>query len=257
MNLEPAFTPLCHVLREDPALAEDIPLRERTRAADECIAPAVYLPRGRWNGEHASITQDGIGLLVLHGLLVRRVGVRGNFGAELLGDGDLLRPWQTEDAEPTLPRTTGWRILKPTRVAVLDRRAAQRIAHYPQLTGRLVARALERSRNLAVNMAIVHETRVDTRLEMLFWHLAHRWGHVRSDGIIVPLRLTHTVLADLVSARRPTVSTALAELARRGLIRAGEDGWLLTGSPPGELLALQEVAIAATAPSSGDDDKAA
>ena len=56
---------------------------------------------------------------------------------------------------------------------------------------------------------------------MLFWHLAHRWGHVRSDGIVVRSVWTHTVLADLVSARRPTVSTALAELARRGLIRAG------------------------------------
>ena len=33
-----------------------------------------------------------------------------------------------------------------------------------------------RSRHLAVNMAIVQQARIDTRLHMLFWHLADRWG---------------------------------------------------------------------------------
>ncbi len=203
----------------------------------------VRLRRGPWRGEGTELPRDGIGLLVLEGLLVRRVGVDGRFGAELLGDGDLLRPWQGEDAQPTLPRTTGWRVLEPTRMAVLDSRAAQRLADYPQLTGRIIARALERSRNLAVNMAIVHHPRVDVRLHMLFWHLADRWGRVRTDGIILPLRLTHSVLADLVAARRPTVSTTLSELAKRDLVRAVTDGWLLLGEPPRELLELRDVAI--------------
>jgi CRP-like cAMP-binding protein len=92
-------------------------------------------------------------------------------------------------------------------------------------------------------MAIVHQPRVDIRLQMLFWHLADRWGLVRSDGISLPLRLTHTVLADLVTARRPTVSSALSELAERGLVRLLDDAWLLSGEPPGELLELQPVAV--------------
>ena len=37
--------------------------------------------------------QEAIGLLVLQGLPVRRVGVDGRFGAELLGQGDILRSW--------------------------------------------------------------------------------------------------------------------------------------------------------------------
>ena len=61
-------------------------------------------------------------------------------------------------------------------------------------------------------MAIVHQARVDVRLHMLLWHLAARWGRVRSDGTVLRLRLTHAVLADLVAARRPTVTTALSEL---------------------------------------------
>ena len=120
-------------------------------------------------------------------------------------------------------------------------RAAQRLARYPELIGGLVGRTLERSRNLAVNMAIVHQPRVDVRLHMLFWQLADRWGRVRSDGISVPLHLTHTVLAELVAARRPTVTSALSELADQGLLRAVDGAWLLSGEPPGELLELRGV----------------
>jgi CRP/FNR family transcriptional regulator, cyclic AMP receptor protein len=234
---------ICHVLSEDPDLAEAIPPEARQRATDECIAPVMRLRRGRLSGERADLLPDGIGLLVLEGLLIRRVGVDGRFGAELLGEGDLLRPWQGEDAQPTLPRTTGWRVLQPSRVALLDMRVAQRLARYPELTGRLVGRALERSRNLAVNMAIVHQPHVDVRLHMLFWHLAERWGKVRTDGVTVPLRLTHSVLADLAAARRPTVTVALSRLSNRGLLLPVEDGWLLAGEPPGELFELRAVDV--------------
>ena len=51
--------------------------------------------------------------------------------------------------------------------------------------------------------------------------------------MIVPLALTHRILGQLVGARRPTVSTALAELAERGeLIRRPDGSWLLRGDPP-------------------------
>jgi CRP/FNR family transcriptional regulator, cyclic AMP receptor protein len=204
----------------------------------------MVLSRGGWNGQREDLTPDGIGLLLLGGLLIRRVGVEGGFGAELLGQGDLLRPWQGEGAESSLSRTTGWRVLEPARIAVLDKHAAARFARYPELTGRLVARALDRARNLATMMAISHHTRVEVRLHMLFWHLADRWGRVRPDGVIVPLRLTHAILADLVSARRPSVSTGLAELSRRGLVQRDRGSWLLSGDPPGELLQLQPVEVA-------------
>jgi CRP/FNR family transcriptional regulator, cyclic AMP receptor protein len=234
---------VCRILSHDPALAEVIPSSQREQAIAECIARAVHIPAGPWGSEGVSIAPDGVGLLVLQGLLIRRVGVDGRFGAELLGEGDLLRPWQGEDVPPTLPRTTGWRVLEPAGMALLDMSAARRLARYPELIGRLVGRALERSRNLTVNMAIVHQPRVDVRLHMLFWQLADRWGRVRPDGISVPLHLTHEVLADLAAARRPTVSSALSELANRGLVRSSRSGWLLSGEPPGELLELQQVAL--------------
>ena len=232
---------MSHVLRDDPDLGEAVPVQERDRAVEACIAHVARISRGEWSGQQTQLLRDGVGLLVLEGLLIRRVGVDGRFGAELLGEGDVLRPWQGEDAHPTLPHTTAWRVIDPVLVAVLDERVARRFARYPQLTGRLVGRALERSRNLAVSMAIHQQARVDVRLTMLFWHLADRWGRVRHDGILVPLRLTHTVLADLVAARRPTVSAAISRLARAGEVVRTDDGVLLTGEPPSELLELQEV----------------
>ncbi|MGO9907166.1 MAG: helix-turn-helix domain-containing protein [Solirubrobacteraceae bacterium] len=69
---------------------------------------------------------------------------------------------------------------------------------------------------------------------MLFWHLADRWGRVRNGQTILPLRLTHSVLADLIAAQRPSVSTALSDLASRKIVRPAPDGWLLLAERPGD-----------------------
>jgi CRP/FNR family cyclic AMP-dependent transcriptional regulator len=238
------------VLSQDPELAEAIPLPLRARAIEECVATVRSVRRGRWqpeSGAESWVGAGGIGMLMLDGLVLRRVGVDGRFGAELLGAGDVLRPWQGEDGAATLSRTTAWRVLEATRLAVLDETAARLMAAYPQLTGALVARSVERSRSMAVNMAIIHQARVNMRLLMLFWHLADRWGRVRSEGVILPLHLTHSVLADLVAARRPTVTTSLSELVRQELVVSLRRGWLLPGEPPGELLELEPIQVAAGA----------
>jgi CRP-like cAMP-binding protein len=224
---------ICHVLREDSDLAEAVPASRRERALLELKARQVWVAPGSWSGREPD-EPDGLGLLVLEGLILRQVGIDGRSGAELLGEGDVLRPWQ-EDAEPLALRATAtWRVLEPTRLAVLDERFARVLGRYPRVSARLLARAIQRARHLSINLAIVHQARVDVRLHMLLWYLAMRWGRVRGDGIAVPIRLTHRTLADLVAARRPTVTTALAELARRGIVLPVDDGWLLAGTPPGE-----------------------
>ena len=228
---------VCHVLREDPELADVIPPDRREQAIEACTAPELHIQPGRWGGRGSLGFRGGIGVLVLGGLMVRRVGIEGRFGAELIGEGDLLRP-NEESVSPLLPLTTDWSIVLPTRVASLDLAFEQRIADYPELARCLIARALQRSKNLSVNMAIVHQARVDVRLHMLLWHLAARWGRVRSDGTVLRMRLTHAMLADLVAARRPTVTTALSELSRRGLVKTDGETWVLFGDAPADLLAF-------------------
>lgn len=225
---------LCHLLREDSDLLGRISPRERDRAAERCVAPVLGVRRGKWADPPRPDMSRGIGLLVLDGVLIRRVGVDGRFGAELLGPGDLLRPWQGDDIASALPHSTGWRVVEAARLAVLDNVAAERLARYPALIGALAGRAVNRSRGLALTMAIIHHPRIDVRLHMLLWHLADRWGRVRSDGVCVPLRLSHSVLADLVAAQRPSVTVSLKRLAQRGLVEPLKDGWLLRGgsTPP-------------------------
>ena len=225
---------VCHVLLEDSDLAEAVPAPRREEVANACTVREIRVPPGPWPMHEATKAED-IGMLVAEGLLIRRAGIEGRFGAELVGRGDLIRPWQDESGTLTLPLSTTWMATEPTRLAVLDERFVLLLGRYPLLAGRVLGRAVRRARHLAVNMAIVHQARVDVRLHMLFWHLASRFGRVRGDGVFVPLRLTHAVLAELVAARRPTVTSALSALARTGQVRALEHGWLLAGDPPGEL----------------------
>lgn len=223
---------VCYVLQEDPDLGDAVPPEHRAQAMEALIAREVSVPAGDWRREMP--LDGGIGLLVLDGVALHRVGIEGRYGAELLGEGDVLRSVQDEVTPFPLPLTNDWLVLEAVRVAVLDERFVRQLAVFPQVAGRLFARAILRCRQLAVNMAIVHQARVDIRLHMLFWHLAGRWGRVRTDGVLVPLHLTHAVLADLVAARRPTVTSALSDLARRGAVRPIPDGWLLAGGPPGQ-----------------------
>jgi hypothetical protein len=91
----------------------------------------------------------------------------------------------------------------------------------------------ERAQRLAVTQAISQLNRVEERLVALFWHLAERWGRVAAGGVAVPLALSHRLIGELVGARRPTVSTALAELARNDEIVRRDDGtWMLTAAAP-------------------------
>jgi len=105
------------------------------------------------------------------------------------------------------------------------------IATREPLFDALIDRTMRRSRRLGLSQAICQLRRVDDRLLVLFVHLADRWGRVRDDGLLVPLRLTQETLARLVGARRPTVSLALSRLKERGLLVRQPGGWLLTRSP--------------------------
>jgi CRP-like cAMP-binding protein len=233
------------ILLEDPELEEHLSPERRLAARRDCIARVINVRPGEWQVEHERLRMRfGIGLLVLDGLLTRRVGVEGRFGAELLGAGDLLRPWQREDADTLLPRAGSWAVLRACRMAVLDGGFTLRLARYPEVTSALFARAVSRSRHLAVNMAIVHQPRIDVRLHMLFWQLADRWGTVHPEGVRVPLRLTHGVLSELVAARRPTVSKALGELAAREMVTWEGESWLLAAPPPAELGEVATIRLA-------------
>jgi CRP/FNR family cyclic AMP-dependent transcriptional regulator len=223
------------VLDIDPALAELIPPEQRVHARQATVAATIAFEAGSWRPPlSADPARGGYGLLVIEGLLLRRAGIEGRHAAELLGPGDLLRPWQHDDdgGESTLEIEWSWRVVASTRCAVLDPRWTSRAAAYPQLGAELAGRALGRSLRLVTAMAIAQQPRLDERLWMLFWDLADRFGKVHADGVHLELPLTHEVLSHLAGARRPSVSGALTRLADEGRLRRSGSQWILSGGPP-------------------------
>ena len=140
----------------------------------------------------------------------------------------MLRPWDEDDGSGLVVCEATWRVLEPTRVALLDASFARRGCRWPTLTAELLQRSLRRSRSQSVLLAVTQARRADVRLRVLFAHLADRWGRVTPDGIVLPLRLTHTVIAQLTGLRRPSVSISLGELERSGeIIRLTKASWLI------------------------------
>jgi hypothetical protein len=224
------------VLEEDPELASGLDPTSVQLATRHAIAAVEVVPSGIWHPMRPADGGNGhLGLLVLDGLLMRDVRFAHATCTELIGRGDLLRPWDWERDVLTIRPEVSWTALQPVRLAVLDRRITAIMGRWPELVSAVVARAVRRSFELATNQATSHLTRVDARLELLFWGLADRWGRVGPDGVVLELPLTHQVLGRLVGAQRPSVTTALSDLARRGVVERRDDGaWILCGDPPGE-----------------------
>src|SRR5688572_4394260 len=221
------------LLEADPDLGAMLSEARSVEAERELTVRTWQVPAGAWDVARLSGTSGAhVGLLILDGVLSRELMVADQVSAELLGPGDVIRPWQTGNRASLLPVEAVWSVLSPVTVAALDRHFAVELARYPEITSVLLDRFGERSIRLATTQAISQLTRVDRRLRALFWHLAERWGRVSGQGVIVSLALTHRILGQLVGARRPTVSTALADLAERGeLVRRPDGSWLLRGDP--------------------------
>jgi CRP/FNR family transcriptional regulator, cyclic AMP receptor protein len=227
------------VLRFDPDLGAGLAEPRLSRAQQVCLARAVDVPRGSWEVSELAPDEMGFGLLVLSGILCRRVVQGECYGAELIGPGDLLRPWDTIGDWSSIPSESSWLALEPARLALLDRGFVHRASPYPELSVQLLRRGLLRSRYLATLAAVISQRRIETRLTMLFWHLADRFGHIRGEWIEIPVPLTHSVLAELVAARRPSVTTALSQLHARDVLHRERRGWRLRGQVPAELLEAQ------------------
>ena len=167
--------------------------------------------------------------------MIRTVRVSQLECSELLGPGDVIRPWDGDDGVAALESGTSWRVVQDARVALLDDTFTRMACQWPAVLSELMERGLRRSRSLAVLLAISQARRADVRLMALFWHLADRWGRVTADGIVVELDLTHSLLSRLTCLRRPTVSVTLKRLREaERLIGLSRSCWLLPGARPSE-----------------------
>jgi hypothetical protein len=219
-----------YLLDVEPELGDGLNPQERAAAARVLAVSSYVLERGPWNPhEELGDIHPVVGILLVDGMLTRDLAFAGRTTTELLGAGDILRPWDDDVAFESLPFSASWHVHTPARVAILDTRVAIAAGRWPSLATALHARHIRRARSLAFQRAISQLPRVDDRMLVLLWALAERWGRVSPEGVRVPVGLPHRTLATLVGARRPSVTTALTGLAREGLVERTDEGWLLHG----------------------------
>jgi hypothetical protein len=214
----------------DPALGAGLAPEDRA-AATEALAGAVrHLSRGPWQPDPRPRDRGHLGYLIFEGLLVRRVVVGSGSSAELLGKGDLLWPW---DEEISSFSTTSWEVLAPCSLLVLGPRISRSVSRWPPILSNLVERGTRRSRALAADAALASVVGIADRVLILLWQIAERWGELGAVGVKISIRLPHRIIAELVGARRPSVTSALAELQQAGRLGTTSDGsWVLLGDPP-------------------------
>ena len=222
-----------HLADADPGLFEDLPPRDREEARALAVLRTLARERGRWDPSDVTVDpRSCLGLLVLEGVLLRSVTVATRPRSEIVGPGDVIRPWALDEVA-SVPFSSRWEVLRPLRLAVLDEPFLEAGCRWPQLTLAVVGRLVRRARWSTLQLAISDVRRVDDRLLLFFWHVADRWGSVGPEGVTVPLPFTHEVLSQLVAAQRPTVTTSLRRLAEDGRLRRRSDRtWLLAHEPP-------------------------
>jgi CRP/FNR family cyclic AMP-dependent transcriptional regulator len=220
----PSTVALLHV---DAALREAVPSDERRFAERVVVVPRRDLPDAQWSPD--ALLGEGarpFAALVLRGLVTHDLILAGRCSTNLLGPGALFRPWRSADT--SLPCDARWTATGSAAIALLDERFVAAARRWPGLSAAVFERMAEQLDDAAVRAAIVALPRVEERILALFWQLADRWGVVRPDGVVVRLAVTHTLIGQLVGARRPTVSLALQALAEAGLLRReAADAWLL------------------------------
>ncbi|HYP56127.1 MAG TPA: hypothetical protein VEQ41_07495 [Solirubrobacterales bacterium] len=221
---------VAQLLDLDVALGEGLTPEERRIAAQGLPVQIAVLKEGAWQPNGGDQEPGHLGYLVGDGLVVRRVEVGKGSSVELLGRGDLLRPWQ-EDASSFC--ASSWEVVEPAKLAQLGPQAARNVVRWPPLVANLMARGVRRSRALAADAAIASIVGLEDRLLILLWQLAERWGRTGADGVHLTIRLPHRLLAELTGARRPSVTSALAQLQGQERRASPDNGcWVLLGGPP-------------------------
>jgi CRP/FNR family transcriptional regulator, cyclic AMP receptor protein len=223
---DPDNGPSASLVEVDGELAHAIPEPEREQAAQ------VRLPiREIWPGDPLELQGGDLGLLVVSGLAWSEVRVGPGCTPQLLTAGALiLNATPVSDFVEANVRIAA---LSPVCVAGIRMDFMRTLARWPSMAVVLASRLGEQQHDLAVQAALGQLPRVEDRILAFLWRLAERCGTVGTEGVRVPLQLTHERLGLCVGSQRSTVSLALTTMRDRGLLdRDGDGAWLLFGAPP-------------------------
>jgi hypothetical protein len=217
----------------DPDLGWGIAPQEWEQARTSVKTNIVRFGAGEWpvpetSADRASIT----GLIVIDGVLSRETALAEHVALELLCQGDaLLLPAPRPADDLDISGVVTFTALSETRLAVLSTSFLHGVARWPALLRNLHTRLEAQRQRLAIQGLTAHLSRAEDRVLLTLWVLATSCGRVTPEGTLVPLALTHSVLAKMSAARRPTITLALRALEESGCVRRRDDGtFVLTES---------------------------
>lgn len=216
---------LIRLLDAEPSLARGIDREVLDEARESLIAEVLKVEAGPWEDAHKIPDSPlFLGYLILEGAFTREIAVTGRPSLELLGPGDLVRPWVIPRALDVMHVADDWSLISTGHMAVIGEEFHRQAQAYPSILTVLMDRVVARSRWLGFHLALCQLSRIDHRLLLTFRYVAERWGTNAARGVDIPIHLSHRNLAALIGARRPKVSSALTTLSEEGLIEQHKDG---------------------------------
>jgi CRP/FNR family transcriptional regulator, cyclic AMP receptor protein len=214
------------VLEVDPELGAEIAPIERPRAVRASTAPVRIFSLGEW-GFEPTPERTSLGALILKGMMVLRMEFGGCSHLEVLGKGDVLNPWLV-GTESRLQEQVSVHVMQSSCVALLDHRFALQMTPWPEVFAALMRRQITRTRRMVLQACILSRSLVDERLELMLWRLGDQFGRMTREGLLVGLPFTHLQLAEMIAARRSTVTMAVGRLVSEDRLRCpARNQWLL------------------------------
>jgi CRP/FNR family transcriptional regulator, cyclic AMP receptor protein len=188
----------------------------------------VTVSAGPWDPSTAhAAAAHWFTMLILDGVLLSELHLRGEPTAQLLLAGETLDPLACADRVLSSDRMT-WTALEDATLAVLGARFLAATQRLPQLTAALCRQQAAQINRGMRYAAMTKPPRVEQRIIALFCAVAEEHGRVVGDGVQVELPLTYECLGRLIGAKRPTVSLALKTLAGDRLLTHKDKQWLLS-----------------------------
>jgi len=218
------------LLDVDPDFGAELTAEEFAEVQQHLVLPTVRLEKGLWSTarlrEARGVHGEPRGFMVITGTVSIDLAIAGQVCTRLITSRELvlLDGWEQD----SIPVRAGWSVLDVATLAILDQRLAIIGSRWPGLMNAILKRAAQQVRHALLQQAISQLPRVEDRLLALLWSIADRQGTVRADGVWVHLPVTHATLAQMIGARRPTVSLGLRALTERGQLRAEGSGWLIS-----------------------------
>lgn len=212
---------LARLPQDDHRLAQRALLAPQLTARDQDLAEAF-----------GDAPPDAFGFLLVEGIVLKETTLATRSALELLTAGDVLAPTLDRTEQDLARAVSRYLAHGPVAVAVLGARFRVASLRWPEIGDDLNDRLAQQTHRASAHVAMLHQSRVEDRIALLFADLGERCGRMTTEGIVIDINLTHDVLGRLVGAQRPTVTLALQNLAGTGSLRRVETGrWLIPRDP--------------------------